>query len=250
MPNLLEKERIPNQGLSDRNMPESVYNLLPTGEFHPLEKRMMYLSAQGVEPSAMEWVLDLTPEQLAEHQAHINTKLIEDEKAATAMSFMSLLNSIHPLQNGQNGRREFNLSLREKEVFSMVASGYNSSEIGDKLCISPKTVDNHRENILREMGAKKKAEAILTVLSAVSPDERDRFFPSVKKTTLPEKLSEKEQEILTYLVQGKTSTEISELLNIAPKTADNHRANIIGKFGTDNMTSAITKALTTGLVPI
>ena len=40
-----------------------------------------------------------------------------------------------------------NLSAREKEVLSLIVKEYTSEEIANKLFISKKTVDNHRQNL-------------------------------------------------------------------------------------------------------
>ncbi|HMX39629.1 MAG TPA: response regulator transcription factor [Saprospiraceae bacterium] len=44
------------------------------------------------------------------------------------------------------------LSEREREVLRMVAQGMNSREIGQRLFISPRTVDTHRNNMLQKLG--------------------------------------------------------------------------------------------------
>ena len=46
-----------------------------------------------------------------------------------------------------------------------------------------------------------------------------------------ELLSQREKEILQYLVDGKTSAEISDLLCISKNTVDTHRRNILEKTG-------------------
>ncbi len=43
------------------------------------------------------------------------------------------------------------LTKREKEVLKMVAEGYTNKEIASFLYISPKTVDNHRTNIMGKL---------------------------------------------------------------------------------------------------
>lgn len=43
------------------------------------------------------------------------------------------------------------LTQREREVLKLVAEGNSSRNIGEKLCISPKTVDNHRTNVMRKL---------------------------------------------------------------------------------------------------
>jgi len=44
------------------------------------------------------------------------------------------------------------LSDREKQVFHLLIEGNSSNQIGEILCISPKTVDKHRANIAKKIG--------------------------------------------------------------------------------------------------
>jgi DNA-binding NarL/FixJ family response regulator len=43
------------------------------------------------------------------------------------------------------------LTKREKDVLKLVAEGYTNKEIASFLYISPKTVDNHRTNIMSKL---------------------------------------------------------------------------------------------------
>lgn len=53
------------------------------------------------------------------------------------------------------GKRDFinygKLSNREKEVLQLVAEGYSAKEVAGKLYISPKTVENHKANIMKKL---------------------------------------------------------------------------------------------------
>ena len=49
-------------------------------------------------------------------------------------------------------------------------------------------------------------------------------------------LSQREAEVLNYLVKGNTSKEIAQLLDISPKTVDVHRANILHKMQVKTLT--------------
>lgn len=51
------------------------------------------------------------------------------------------------------------LSEREKVVLKMIGEGKASKEIADKLCISTHTVNGHRQNILKKIGASNSTEA-------------------------------------------------------------------------------------------
>jgi DNA-binding NarL/FixJ family response regulator len=44
------------------------------------------------------------------------------------------------------------LTQREQEIMVLVAEGYSTKEVAAKLFISPKTVENHRSNIMNKLG--------------------------------------------------------------------------------------------------
>ncbi len=44
------------------------------------------------------------------------------------------------------------LTERELEILKLIAQGFSNSEIGEKLFISPRTVDKHRTNIMEKIG--------------------------------------------------------------------------------------------------
>lgn len=52
------------------------------------------------------------------------------------------------------------LTDREHEVFTMLAEGASNQEIADKLFISPKTVERHRENIMRKLNLHSRSELV------------------------------------------------------------------------------------------
>ncbi|MGV3761013.1 response regulator [Parapedobacter sp.] len=45
------------------------------------------------------------------------------------------------------------ISRREKEVLALIAEGYTSTQIADKLFISNHTVESHRKNLMEKFGA-------------------------------------------------------------------------------------------------
>jgi len=42
--------------------------------------------------------------------------------------------------------------VREREILKLVAEGKRTREIADYLCLSPKTVERHRSNLMRQLG--------------------------------------------------------------------------------------------------
>ncbi len=52
------------------------------------------------------------------------------------------------------------LSPREQEVLALTAEGFSSREIGEKLFISPKTVDTYRSRIMDKLGLSHRSELV------------------------------------------------------------------------------------------
>lgn len=52
------------------------------------------------------------------------------------------------------------LSERELEIVKLIAAGYTTSQIADKLCVSIKTVESHRRNIFKKLDVKNVAQMI------------------------------------------------------------------------------------------
>ncbi len=61
------------------------------------------------------------------------------------------------------------LGARERQVLQLVAEGYTSNQIGDKLHIASSTVEVHRRNIMRKLGLHSVAELTRYVILADLP---------------------------------------------------------------------------------
>jgi DNA-binding NarL/FixJ family response regulator len=63
------------------------------------------------------------------------------------------------VERGGRGEEQFDvLTPRELEVLKLIAEAYTSKEIAEKLFISIKTVDRHRQNILEKLGMRDRVE--------------------------------------------------------------------------------------------
>jgi DNA-binding NarL/FixJ family response regulator len=64
------------------------------------------------------------------------------------------------------------LTAREQEIMQMVAENLSSKDIAEKLCISPKTVETHRYNMMKKLGLKNKVALIQYAVNIgiVDPD--------------------------------------------------------------------------------
>ncbi|MEO7963875.1 MAG: response regulator transcription factor, partial [Gemmatimonadaceae bacterium] len=56
------------------------------------------------------------------------------------------------------------LTERERDVFRLVAAGFSAPEIGEKLFISPKTVDTYKQRIQEKLGLSHRSEYIQLAL--------------------------------------------------------------------------------------
>lgn len=56
------------------------------------------------------------------------------------------------------------LSLREREIIKLMSSGLGSKQIGDRLSISPHTVDTYRRHLLKKTGTKNTLELTVSCI--------------------------------------------------------------------------------------
>jgi two-component system, LuxR family, response regulator FixJ len=73
--------------------------------------------------------------------------------------------SLH-LREARARSRVQKLTRREREVLEGVAGGLSNRLIGERLSISPRTVEIHRANMLNKMGANHTSEAIRIAIEA------------------------------------------------------------------------------------
>ena len=59
-----------------------------------------------------------------------------------------------------NNRVKDPISQRESEIIECLSHGMSEKEIGEKLYISPKTVNNHLDNIRKKIGVTKNIEIV------------------------------------------------------------------------------------------
>lgn len=69
-----------------------------------------------------------------------------------------------------------------------------------------------------------------------------------KNTELLNSLTEREIEVLKYLVEGKTNSQIAELMYISTHTAKAHVGNILAKLSVNDRVQAAVKAVRTKIV--
>ena len=66
-------------------------------------------------------------------------------------------NEVRPWKSTNN----ISLTKREMEVLQLICKEQTSAEIADLLYLSPRTVENHRKNLLEKTGAKNTAGLVI-----------------------------------------------------------------------------------------
>jgi DNA-binding NarL/FixJ family response regulator len=91
------------------------------------------------------------------------------DELVTAIKSVSRGNTYFSAELAQNGAARLGdkavnsdpLSPREREVLQLIAEGYSSQQIADRLFISLKTVEVHRANIASKLKARSRSDLVL-----------------------------------------------------------------------------------------
>jgi len=84
----------------------------------------------------------------------------------------------------------------------------------------------------------------------LSPQAAARLMREVRAPDSPEKLTERETDVLRLLALGRANKEIALELNIGEKTVKTHVSSILRKLGVPSRTQAALHAVRIGLVSI
>ncbi len=57
------------------------------------------------------------------------------------------------------------------------------------------------------------------------------------------RLSRRERQVLTFIVEGKTTTEIAALVHISPKTVETYHSRIMAKLEIEDLPSLVKFAI-------
>ncbi|MEW6104593.1 MAG: LuxR C-terminal-related transcriptional regulator [bacterium] len=93
----------------------------------------------------------------------------------------------------------------------------------------------------------KRTEAIF---QHIVPHFHQAFIPAISEKQKKGILSQREKEVINWVKEGKTSWEISKILNISERTVNFHLSNIMQKLDAVNRTQAVAVAFEQGLINI
>lgn len=156
------KQRWPHSGTilaedADDNIPTLIDHMTEAGCWLPVIAFREHPTTSRVVHAIMDGAVDYI-EWPAKADAIAATLAEVDINAAKIGSLR--------LREAKARSRVQKLTRREREVLAGVAAGLSNRLIGEKLEISPRTVEIHRANMLTKMGANHTSEAIRIAIEA------------------------------------------------------------------------------------
>lgn len=128
-----------------------------TGDWLPIIAFAQSPSIGRIVEAVLQGAVDYLVWPFEQDQLADSMKVAEDRARSVAGS---------KLREAVARSRVERLTKREREVLAGVAGGLSNRLIGEKLNISPRTVEIHRANMLSKMGANHTSEAIRIAIEA------------------------------------------------------------------------------------
>jgi DNA-binding NarL/FixJ family response regulator len=114
--------------------------------------------------------------------------------------------------------------------------------------------------LLKESAGKELIQAVQTVyggrrylsrqIAESAIDDYISGSPATQDKNLLESLSSREREVLQLVAEGKSSTEIAEVLYLSPKTIETYRSRLMHKLGISDLPGLVKFALQQGLITL
>lgn len=126
------------------------------------------------------------------------------------------------------------LTEREEEVLQLSTQGLTAKSVGERLGITQWTVQTHRRNIYKKLGAKRIVNAAVTHYNLSAG-------PKLRPPDFAGKLTLTEAKVVAGIASGLTAKEVASKLRIETKTVQNHCNDVIAATQSKNMVHAIAK---------
>jgi two-component system, NarL family, response regulator LiaR len=156
-----------------------------------------------------------------------------------------LMDLIMPEMDGIEATEIIRRELPDVEVIALTSVLEDGSVIGAVRAgaIGYLLKDTNAEDLCRAIKAAASGQVQL------SPQAAARLTREIRTPENPQKLTDREVEILRLLAQGKANKEIAASLFIGETTVKTHVSNILLKLGVPSRTQAALYAVRIGLVP-
>jgi len=101
-----------------------------------------------------------------EDSGHSSDELQVHTAGATEVGSASTSSALgKAMINGKSAYLTTNITQREQEVLKLIADGLSNAQIGDRLHLSPRTVEKHVSNLLRKTDTSNRAELVRFIMA-------------------------------------------------------------------------------------
>lgn len=191
---------------------------------------------------------------IAEAQnAEIGLELIKKEKPDVVLMDLGLpgINGLEATARVKNISPDTKIIIltshdREEEVIASLGSGASGYCLKD---IDPNTLSNVIKNVAKGACWIDSNVAHLALKLFPKP-ENTEIMNNNSNYDVKTKLTDRENEVLKLLVQGKSNTQIAQELIVSVHTAKAHVCSILQKLCVDDRVQAAVKAIKEGIVSV
>jgi NarL family two-component system response regulator LiaR len=167
------------------------------------------------------------------------------DKVALLHPDVVLMDLLMPVMDGIEATETIKRDFPDTEVIALTSVLEDLSVVGAIRAgaIGYLLKDTEADDLIRAIKAAASGQVQL------SPKAAERLLREVRAPENPEKLTERETEVLRLLAEGKSNKEIAASLYIGETTVKTHVSNILMKLGVPSRTQAALYAVRIGLVP-
>lgn len=204
--------------------------------------RILLVDDHSVVRQGLRMFLSLDPDLEVVGEASNGAEGIE--QARKLKPNVILMDLLMPVMDGITAIGLLRKELLDVEVIALTSVLEDEKVIGAVRAgaIGYLLKDTQAEELCRAIKAAAQGQVQL------SPEAAARLVREIKAPDNPEKLTERETEVLRLLASGRSNKEIANELIIGEKTVKTHVSNILMKLGVSSRTQAALYAVRIGLV--
>jgi two-component system, NarL family, response regulator LiaR len=204
--------------------------------------RILIVDDHSVVRQGLRMFLSLDPELEVIGEASNGQEAIEQVKILSPD--VVLMDLLMPVMDGITATETIRSNYKETEVIALTsvledASVVNAVRAG---AIGYLLKDTQADELCRSIKAAAAGQVQL------SPRAAERLMREIRSPESPEKLTERETDVLRLLATGKANKEIALEMHISETTVKTHVSNILMKLGVPSRTQAALYAVRIGLV--
>lgn len=205
--------------------------------------RILLVDDHSVVRQGLKMFLALDPELTVVGEAVNGEEAVR--RARELQPDVVLMDLLMPVMDGITATALIRKELPDIEVIALTSVLEDASVTGAVRAgaIGYLLKDTESDELVRAIHAAANGQVQL------APQALARLMREVRAPESPEKLTERETDVLRLLAGGQSNKEIVHALHLGEKTIKTHVSNILSKLGVPSRTQAALYAVRIGLVP-